>query len=276
MKKNSFRVLLCSALSLFILSSCDVNLIDSEYREAPNVTLGTQTVAISIPKISNQTKYISIYRISSGSGAPSNKSEGVNIGIIYPKYYSGDAYTFEDAYAQNGSYYYYRVRYYTSDSDYAYTKWSKKIEIPATHCLDYTLGLENSTMEFNSDSCTLKFTGGTKVEWTAASTGATPDLTASGEFEKFYIALRCEGVGSQLIPITDSQKDGTEEFNVRSMLPAEFFDRVVTVEGFVAVKTISNDKDDNIQLKFTEPSTVTVTGEIKVPAKSGIGGIDYS
>lgn len=274
MKKNSIRLFLISILFIFSFSSCDLTVTDGNYRNAPNVEYnGAGNINISIPKISSETKYITIYRFNASNETPSNTELGIPIGIIYPQKYSEDAYTFTDSYANNARSYCYKLRYYTSDDNIIFTKWSDKIAITngtSTYGLDYDLTY--NSVELTYDTTTETLTLDSALEFSSSV-----DDTIKEKFETTpYIAIECSE-GSRLMPFSTDTS-----VSIRNFIPSEFYDTEITILGFVAIQNAQTkkDKEDDdetliLQQVFTEPSEVSGDTTFIISSSSNVDGIIY-
>lgn len=272
MKKNSISLFLISALFIFSFISCDLTVTDGNYRNAPNVEYNDAgNINISISKISSETKYITIYRFNASNETPSNTELGIPIGIIYPQNYSEDAYTFTDSYAYNKRSYCYKLRYYTSDDNIIFTKWSNKIAITngtSTYGLDYDLTYDSEKLTYDKTTETL--TLASTLEFTSSA-----DTTITAKFETTpYIAIECSE-GSRLMPFST---DIT--VYIRNFIPSEFYDTEITILGFVAVQNAQTKEDDDgetviLQQIFTEPSDVSGDTTFTISSSSNENGIIY-
>lgn len=271
MKKNSTSLFLISALFIFSFISCDLTITDGNYRNAPNVEYNEAgNINISISKINSETKYITIYRFNASNESPSNTELGIPIGIIYPQNYSEDAYTFTDSYTNNARSYCYKLRYYTSDDNVTFTKWSDKIAITnenSTYGLDYDLTYDTVTLTYDKTKETLSLSSA--LEFTSS---ADSEITA--KFETIpYIAIECSE-GSCLMPFST---DTT--VYVRNIIPSGFYDTEITILGFIAVQNVqikqSNDETLILQQVFTELSEIYGDTTFTILSSSNENGIIY-
>ena len=279
--KKSFYLFAISICFIFSFTSCNPNITDGEYRRAPNVEYNdAENITISVPKINSDTKYITIYRFNATNEEPSNKSEGVPIGMINTKTYTEDSYTFSDSYANNERSYCYRLKYYISDDNISYTNWSEKISITntkktQTYGLDYDLTYEKISLSYDEVANTL-----TLDSIPAFTSSASSDITDL--FEKTpYIAIECSDgnkkIDSKLMPFPVS---GDKSLNIQNFIPENFLPYQIKILGFVSVKhtqvtTDKNKKEIIRQYTFTEPSEVTGNTILKISAYSENDGIPY-
>lgn len=279
MKKNLFRLFAGAALSLFIFSSCGMIDYDNGYsRTAVTVEPTTNGVSIGFPKINNSTKVISIHRYSTPLGVtPSNPTkidpigtEGDIIGLIYPDQYPNDeVYIFIDELSARPGKYCYRVRYTNSDDDYSYTKWSDPIDFSASSNmgLTYELILKDNTIDLDG-AYNLKL--GAKTEW--------EDDVASNfktDFSKIYLALKCSKENqAYLFPLNQGQADADVSIPLSTIIPLNWYDKEVTVQGLVAVKTISGEKAPKQHI-FTVPAVLTGKTTFTYSSASQENNIDY-
>lgn len=271
MKKNSISLFLSSALFILSFISCDLTVTDGNYRNAPNVEYNAAgNINISISKISSETKYITIYRFNASNGSPSNTDLGIPIGIIYPQNYSEDAYTFTDSYANNERSYCYKLRYYTSDDNSIFTKWSNKIAITngtSTYGLDYDLTYDSVKLTY--DKVTETLTLESALEFTSS---ADTDITSKFETTP-YIAIECSE-GSRLMPFSTETP-----ISIRNFIPSEFYDTEITILGFVAIQNSQTKKEDDetiiLQQVFTEPSEISRDTTFTISSTSNIDEIIY-
>jgi len=238
MKKNLLNLLSCAAVSLLFLTGCNLEIVDDTYRTAPNVQVQVKSVVLAFPKISDNTKSITVYRFDGTTkGTPSNTETGVNIGIIYPEAYGNeDAYSYVDAYGKTGNKYYYRVRYYTSETDYAYSKWSAEIEFKEGYGIDYDLRLRDNTITFNEKDKSLVLSS--DITWNDKSLANSDYKTFD---TTFYIALTCtdastqDPIGTIIAPLTSAQAK-QEIIPVRTIIPSNFYENDIKILGLLALR----------------------------------------
>lgn len=288
MKKIFSSLFICAALSLFIFTGCqNINVVDGEYRAAPNVSSSNAEIMVSIPKISANTKSISVYRyLVTGDLLPSNeKDSGVNIGMLFPENApDAGSYSFGDSYAKVGKKYCYRIRYYNSESDIIYSAWSAPIEIKADYGIDYDLKLKDNSITYDAEEQTI--TIDSTIEWNDDS--ATQTKTVSKFDNTYYLAIRCYEagfsakeniIGSILVKLTDDQANG-EKMKVRTLIPDNYLGNDIEIMGLVAIlrKKVSDeeaDKDKFFYYTFTEPASVGYSEKIRCPVIAGPDAIDY-
>lgn len=274
-----FTGIILSFFSLFI-TSCDIDIVDSEYRPAPSVGTQENYITVTFDKISTSTKRITVYRYNTASGTPGNTDKGVNIGFVLPQNNpDASAYTFHDTYAKAGRDYCYRIRYYSADDNYVYSKWSKEITVDSTNGITYDLMLADNTIDYNSTTNIVTLANA--IEW---NTDSQAD-TVKDDFTGIYLSLRCYEpqtsnlLYSCLVPLSASQVSASETINMRAILPSAYFDNEVEILGFVGVKTNTIELDDEdvpYYYNFTEPSSISSNAErINISSTSGNGELDY-
>ena len=288
MKKIFSSLFVYAALSLFIFTGCqNINVVDGEYRTAPNVFASETEIMVSIPRINANTKSISVYRyLITGDLLPSNENDfGVNIGIFFQENAPAQgSYSFGDSYAKIGNKYCYRLRYYNSETDIVYSAWSKPIEIKTGLGIDYDLKLKDNSISYDSEEQTIVINS--PIQWNDDS--ATKTETISSFDTTYYIAIKCYEagfsareniIGSILVKLTDDQANG-EKMKVRTLIPENYLGNDIEIMGLVAIlrKKVSDeeaDKDKFERYTFTEPASVGYSDKIRCPVIAGPDAIDY-
>lgn len=285
MKKVS--IFLFSILTIFAItfSSCQLKVEDEDLFDKPGVEANENQVTIIIPKTSNDTKYINVYR------RDKKNDEIVNIGILFqPEALGNDQknFIYIDTLVKKNHTYDYRARYYT-DGNYYYTEWSKNTYIepawsyayPEDQKLSYQANDVNLIYERTDH--TLKFEG----------TITPPDFaefTSEGYTPMLIIESPKSTQAFEIAPATIENTANREKISLRSMLPGNFLDTDITVKGIVGQKTIYVDsskplKDRTIErIIWTAPTDadeITLIGfgsdkKLKIPSQTGSAGLDYS
>lgn len=272
-KRSSFFVFLIAILSLSVFS-CKIKIEDTELFDKPLVNVTSKQVTLIIPKMSNDTDYINVYR------RDKKNDKIINIGIIYPDALENDGknYSYIDELVKKGHSYDYRTRYHTN-GEYFYSEWSDNIEIKTTYnfyadsdVLVYKPG--SSYLLYNKDDYTLTITG--------TITAPTAITDFSTDFTPMLIIKSKKVTQVFKIPsIADTYK-----IPLRTILPLDFMDTPITIEGLVGQKNIYVDAsvpDDERVTKtviWTEPAAIEVQGagsekKITVKSQSGNEGLDY-
>lgn len=272
-KRSSFFVFLIAILSLSVFS-CKIKIEDTELFDKPLVNVTSKQVTIIIPKMSNDTDYINVYR------RDKKNDKIINIGIIYPDALENDGknYSYIDELVKKGHSYDYRTRYHTN-GEYFYSEWSDNIEIKTTYNFyadsDVLLYKPGSTyLLYNKDDYSLTITGTITAPTaiTDFSTDFTPMLIIKSKKATQVFKIPSIGNGDKIA--------------LRSFLPLDFMDTPITIEGLVAQKNIYVDAsvpDDELVTKtviWTEPAAIEVQGagsekKITVKSQSGNEGLDY-
>lgn len=275
MKKVTSYVYIILAFMGITFFSCNLRLEDTSLSDKPGVNVTSNQITLIIPKISADTKYINVYR------RDKDNDTIVNIGVLYhPQALENDNknYCYIDTLVTTGKFYDYRVRYY-SRGEYTYSEWSDKIKIEtgtASYASTYHLSYQanNATLIYDRTNYTLTIDG-TIIE---------PDFSEfTSEHYKPMLIIKSPDA-TQAFEI-NSTADGTV-ITLRGMLPLDFLDKDLTIEGIVGQKTIYDDPtkpEDERQIKsvvWTAPTVITLFGagsnKINVPAQTGSAGLDYS
>ena len=275
-KRTSFLIFLITILTI-AFSSCKLKVEAEDLYDKPGVNVTDNQVTIIIPKISNDTKYVNIYR------RDLQKDDEVNIGILYhPLALENDNknYCYIDTLIKKEHSYEYKVRYYDG-SNYNYSEWSDTIYIEST----FKAYPESQNLVYDANGSSLVYER-TDYTLTFSGTIIPPDFPEfSTEGYKPMLIIQSED-STQAFEIS-SVTSGNTPISLRGMLPSEFLDTNITILGIVAQKTIYDDPskpDDEKQMKtviWTEPTEIPVNGtgssnSIFIPAQTGTAGLDYS
>ena len=267
------------ALFSILLSSCKLTLENPELLKKPVVTNSTtkNSINISISKLSDETKYIHIYRLDTSD----ENAEPVTLGMIYPDAFeaSENSYIFPDELLYKNHTYKYMVRY-CDDDGYHYTDWSNEIKVAETQSVfsdtDPLGYITNSTVYFTYDD---EF-------YTLTLNGELAAPSFEG-FEDFYPMLILQtGELKQVFKLT-SIADKTVIYLRGGMLPNALLDSPLEIQGVVAQKKIYDNDDPEIEenekktkyVIWSQPTKINVknySDPIVVPSVEGSAGIDYS
>ena len=272
-KRTSFLTVLIAILSISVLA-CNIKIQEEELFDKPLVNVTTKQVTIIIPKMSSDTDYINVYR------RDKQNDKVINIGIIYPEALENDGknYSYIDELVKKGHSYDYRTRYHTN-GEYYYSEWSDTIEIKSTYNFyadaDVLLYKPGSTyLLYNRDDYSLTIKG--------TITAPTAITDFSTDYKPMLIIKSKKA--TQVFKILDIAND--TKIALRSILPLDFMDTPITIQGIVAQKNIYEDPsvpDDEKVTKvviWTEPASIDVQGagsdkKITVKSQSGNEGLDY-
>ena len=272
-KRTSLFTFLIAILSITVFS-CNIKIEDSELFDKPLVNVTAKQVTLIIPKMSNDTDYINVYR------RDKQNDKVINIGIIYPDAIENDGknYSYIDELVKKGHSYDYRTRYHTN-GEYFYSEWSDNIEIKTTYnfyadadVLLYKPG--SAYLLYNKDDYSLTITG------TITEPSAIPNFST----EYFPMLIIKSKKATQVFKIPSIAD--TYKIPLRTILPLDFMDTPITIEGLVGQKNIYVDPDapdDEKEAKtviWTEPAAIDVQGagsekKITVKSQSGNEGLDY-
>lgn len=221
---------LCFSLSLF-LSGCNFSYEPNNQYTAPTVSYNNTVIVISIPKKTNTTKYISIYRIDITESLSSHENEEENIqniGIIYPKFAdtSSSSYIFYDSHIIKNHSYKYRIRYTDIDEN-AYTKWSQDVIAKDGYdsYIQMTYNTNNAYLSYDKTSYSLKISGSI----------IPPSIENFDEDFKPMLIIKTDEK-TQVFPIQSIEQDTL--IHLRSILPPSFLDTPITITGIVPQKYI--------------------------------------
>lgn len=278
MKKGFSFLCIISALLCLSVLSCKLKVEEDkeELLQKPDIDLSDQQVTLIIPKINSKTEYINIYRHDSN-----DKDEIV--GLIFPEYLnsSDSTYRFIDRLVYENVKYKYKVRYKDNEG-FHYSEWSdeKKIEnisgaYSSGTALTYTA--DGVKFKFSSTDYTLKVDGTITAPSAISgfSTAYTPALIIKASDK------------TQVFEVTAEFLAGTEEISLRGMLPLDFMNKDIKIEGLVAQKkeydnpNETDEKKKRIKfIRWTTLTSIKVSGRsdniINVPSQAGASGYDYT
>ncbi|MBP5519039.1 MAG: hypothetical protein J6X84_00475 [Treponema sp.] len=266
MKNSCWSKYIIFAFIIGLFLTCKISIEDTDLRQKPDVNISDKQVTIIIPKINNDTDYITICR--------KNGSTKTNVGIIFPKDYStNDAnYVFIDKLVYKDQKYQYQVRYHDSKEN-NYSQWSNEIEIKN---VDGALDTESVSFDIGSEKFVYDSTNNTL----ALSDGINaPDFPAyadaSTEFKTMIVISIKNTNTRQIFELPDNFIAGNNPINMLEKLPQSFYDKELVLEGILA----QNSKDLNY-IEWTELTEIPLQGNVNrtitIPFKSGTNGIDYS
>ena len=178
---------------------------------------------------------------------------------------------------QNHSYDY-MVRYY-SDGEYYYSAWSEIIEVE-TGTYSYPAG---TSLKFETSGAKLIYE---KSNHTLTINGTITIPGITNFATEYYPMLIIKSETATQTFLISSIADGTD-IPLVGMLPQEFLDTDITIQGIVGQKLEFDDISKPVnewQLKsvsWTEPAPITVIGAgsskiINIPSQNGSEGFDYS
>lgn len=262
------------ALSIFafLAVSCNFTFAGEDLLTKPDVEKKDSVISISVPRQNNSTRYINLYR----KDCEDSDETVVSLGMIYPDNYEsiGSAYIFMDSLVHKDHKYTYRARYFDG-SDYYYTEWSNEIIAAGGFNEDKLLKYKNTdaTLLLNETDYTLKITG----------TIGNADIP---DFDKEYkpMIIISSDEKTEIFQI-ESVADGTL-ISLRGILPLDFFDKKIRIDGIVgqkidAINTDDSEADPIIKsLIWTEPTEIELTGyknnTFIIPSVAGSDGVDFS
>ena len=278
MKKGTSIFLFLITFLGITLFSCKLEFDDTNLYDKPGVDLSDKQVTLIIPKVNSKTKYLNVYRRDKETDVVTT------IALLnHPLALLNDNknYRFIDKLIKDGHSYDYRVRY-NIDGEYYYTKWSDVIEIKASEfdscyfeSVNLTFKTTGVSLKYNKDKQTIEING-TIVE---------PDFP---EYitDSYYPMLIIQSETATQTFALPSIASGTT-LPLLGLLPPEFQDTELTINGIVGQKMIFDDDSKPIEDRlikeviWTEPTAIKVTGvgssqKIVVPSQLGTDGFDYS
>ena len=288
MKKGTSFFYISLALIAVSLLSCKLKTEEEDLLDKPGVHITKNQVTLIIPKTSNDTKYINIYR--------RDKQTDVieNIGMLFHPLALTDEknYVFIDTLIKKNQAYDYRVRYYTA-GEYYYSAWSDKIFIEDTYnAYDENVNLAfRTTSGENFDILYEPTDFSLQILYTIIE----PDFPeyASNNYQPMLIVKNSESTQVFEMPaITQNTK-----IALRSLLPADFLDTDISFVGIVGQRTIFEDDTNDILenndtnhdgkpdeekpikiVMWTPPTELTINPSaetVNIPSQSGTTGLDY-
>ena len=273
-KRTSILCFLLAFLGITFFS-CKLKVEDTELFDKPGVILSGSQVSLIIPRMNKDTKYINVYRRDKQTG------KDYNIGLLYhPTALENDNknYCYIDTLIRENRSYDYRVRYRIDDK-YYWSEWSDQIDVGTGQgfgdSVNLTFVANGAYWVYNKNDYTLTLTGSINP----------PNFTGYNATDYKPMIIVKSGEVSQAIPV--SSLSSLNNVELRNILPSEFLDTDITIQGIVAQQTIYDDpnKPESTRLIktiiWTELTEIDVQGAgsskiIKVPAQTGNSGFDYS
>lgn len=274
--RNIAAIVLFSALNIVLFTSCIGEPTDSDNEVRPDVEISNSSVTIAIQKISNDTKYINVYR------KDTTTKKVLNIGIIFPKNFDSNTqtYIFEDSNVVKDLSYSYMVRYCNKNDAYVNTDWSKAKKVTfgssSADNLIYTVDAQLNYTANDKSLQIIKKDGSTDITITEPSD--ITDFTT-----KYKPALAFETAdAAKVISITDKQLDGTEKISLIGFLPEDFLNTEVTIIGLIGqcVEYKEKSTTEAKRVYWTAPTPIKVkdssNNTIQIDTTTNNDGYDYS
>lgn len=285
MKKTNISLLvfsmLCAIYFAAVFSGCKFNFSETKYLTRPDVELTNNGFRINGNYISNDIKYINIYRQD-----VSQKNNVVRIAVLFPK---GDPtpdnqnFYFEDTKVYKNHTYQYYVRFVSEKGEKNRTEWSEKKlakNVGAETSAKFYYDVNTASYEYDSVNHIFTLKNGTI---NAPSNTAIPDI------DKYVPALVFQS-GDDIRVFELAAPNTISEVNLKTVLPVSFFNTPVKLLGIVGQKTEKNTAVTPSELQsitWTELASInlidkatggkienqTITVEVKYGASEGF---DYS
>ena len=249
--KNRFcnNLILFLAVSFFFcFSSCNLA-VESPLEKSLDIEESKSGFTLALTPISDYTDYINIFR-------KDQDGKIVNIGLVYSEAeLVNSVYVFEDNNIQKGKKYSYQARYHSTKGTYVYSEWSKELEakngIETEPLNPFNYGLENTNIKYDKIYNKLIF----KSDILLPS-----NLT---DFESFETALVLSIPSQNITQAFKIQKIDSSnisqikkgiEIDLRSIIPATFYDVNFTVDGLLLFKkeTVSDSSEKIRKVYCTE------------------------
>lgn len=278
MKKGSSIFYISLALLSIAFLSCKIKMEEEELYDKPGVNVTSNQLTIIIPHVSNDIKYVNIYR------RDKKQDEIVNIGIVYnPQALQEKNYVYIDSLITKRHSYDYRVRYNIGGS-YHYSEWSDSVYIEN----DYSIGYDESTsLTYRANGASIIYEP-TDYSLNFDGTILPPEIPNFASNYKPMLIIQSDKY-TQAFDIPAGCMDATSnnrKIALRSLLPTNFLDTNIKIQGIVAQKTEYDDPnklETERQLKtiiWTAPTTLELIGvgsakTINIPSQTGTAGLDY-
>lgn len=290
MKKGTSFFYISLALLTITLFSCKLKMEEEDLYDKPGVSVTNNQITLIIPKVANDTKYINVYR------RDNQTEEVINIGILFhPQALTlandGKNYCYYDSLVTKSHSYDYRVRYYI-DGQYYYSEWSDKIFIES----NYNAYDESVNLAYRANGCYLRYE---PSDYSLTFNGNIQEPDFPEYSTQNYKPMLIVKSGDNVQVFKLSSISNNRVIPLRSLLPSEFFDTDITIEGIVAQRTIfDDDTDDELEnndansdnepdtekekkvVIWTAPTKLDIEGAgssktIKIPSQTGTSGLDY-
>ena len=277
-KRTSFFYISLALLSIAFLS-CKLKMEEEELYDKPSVNLTPNQLTVIIPHVSNDIKYVNVYR------RDKLNDEIINIGILYnPQALQDKNYVYIDSLVTRRHSYDYRVRYNIGGS-YHYSEWSDSVFIEDTYNLRY---VESIHLVYRANAAHITYE---PTDYTLNFSGTInpPDFDEflTENYKPMLIVQSDKYTQAFAIPTTCMDSNSNNRIiALRSLLPAAFLDTNIKINGIVAQKTIYDDEskpEDERQYKmviWTAPTELELLGAgssrtINIPSQTGTAGLDY-
>lgn len=267
MKKNYF-ILFAIFILISLTSSCNLQFSGSNLLTKPDVEPKNDQITVSIPLQSTTTSYINVYRKKSSD----DDDDAVNLGIIYPSAFSSTAssYIFNDYLIVEDTTYLYKARYKESDGYYT-TNWSSEVTSEGGYSSTDSLSYDEGSASFTYSS--------TDYSLTIDGTITAPDIT---DFSTDYEPMLIVSTEDETQTFYIDSVDDAQVIDLKDILPADFLDTEITIEGITAcMKEYTDDTETTTEyLYWIEPTVIPISGnssrKLTIPSSESTDGYDYS
>lgn len=276
--KIKYHDFLAIGLLILIFTTCNLTMSSNNavvLEKAPEVSITQGGIVICLSEVPKGTEYVHLYRQEQISDDPIKYDDPVNIGIIYPKYFSNSSVCiYEDLNVFRDKTYRYFTKYHTKQN--ILTSYnSKEIQsLSGYNSLTDSMVYNTSDSYFVYDENTYSITIKRTVE--------LPNIR---NFDKDYtpMLLIKSNTKQQAFEIS-SIEEGTVIL-LRKTLSADFFDTEIEFAGIFGQKKVfmkDNSEDENNEVKFriwTKPVEIeisnTLRNKITIPSDKYADGYDY-
>lgn len=273
--KKIISILLIACSTIPLILSCNFSFTSADLLTKPDVEAKNSIITISIPRQSDDTKYINIYR----KDVDDSDENVINIGLIYPSAMDtvGSSYLFSDSLIYKEHTYTYMVRYAEGD-EYYYSEWSNEVTTDGGYDVDKTLKYKDNSATFTIS----------ETDYTLTLMGdiLNPDIPEFSDENNPYEPKLIVSANDKTQVFSIGELTDNTIIPLRGLLPSHFLDTEVTIIGVVAQKTEYLPQDDPDaepivkRIFWTEPTEIKLSGfqnkTVYIPSANGDDGVDFS
>lgn len=251
MKKIFIKALFITLLSLTFVTACkfedEGNTISAP--SVDNTSTPSGGISIARERLNSSTDSVLVYRLNV-SDTPNVE---VHIGTLYPKNISENLLIFNDQMVYTSKTYKYRYVYIDSDKKRYSTEWSTALKVidgkKTDESLVYTIP-DETYFDLSPEDYTLKLMEADKI--------VPPDKDDTW-LSQYKPAVILKTAYNQLsFGLADRVFSGDDPLELKSILPADYYDTKVYCGGIVGRYQDVNKNNQIERIYWTEPSAIKV------------------